>query len=206
MTQSTQTVYLNGEFLPLDQAKIPVLDRGFLFGDGVYEVIPVYGGQPLRLKEHLRRLERSLSAILIESPLSDENWTQIIHRLIDGADDYSVGLAKLVNYTLGSRVVGKDTTPQGTTDFASTIAKIKKSKANAVIYTGYFAEAATLVKQLRDSGSKATFAAGDAAVVRRWRPHVVKRTLAVFRRDRRYRAARHLATTWHDAKTTGPRL
>ncbi len=90
MSQSTQTVYLNGEFLPLDQAKIPVLDRGFLFGDGVYEVIPVYGGQPLRLKEHLRRLERSLSAILIESPLSDENWTQIIHRLIDGADDQQI--------------------------------------------------------------------------------------------------------------------
>ena len=90
MTQSTQTVYLNGEFLPLDQAKIPVLDRGFLFGDGVYEVIPVYGGQPLRLTEHLRRLERSLSAILIESPLSDENWTQIIHRLIDGADDQQI--------------------------------------------------------------------------------------------------------------------
>ena len=90
MSQSTQTVYLNGEFLPLDQAKIPVLDRGFLFGDGVYEVIPVYGGQPLRLTEHLRRLERSLSAILIESPLSDENWTQIIHRLIDGADDQQI--------------------------------------------------------------------------------------------------------------------
>ena len=84
--------------------------------------------------------------------------------LIDDASDYSVGLAKLVNYTLGSRVVGKDTTPQGTTDFASTIAMIKKSKANAVIYTGYFAEAATLVKQLRDSGSKATFAAGDGVV------------------------------------------
>jgi D-alanine transaminase len=90
MTQTTQTVYLNGEFLPLDQAKIPVLDRGFLFGDGVYEVIPVYGGQPLRLTEHLRRLDRSLSAILIESPLTDEIWAEIIDRLIDGSDDQQI--------------------------------------------------------------------------------------------------------------------
>lgn len=84
--------------------------------------------------------------------------------LVNDASDYSVGLAKTVNFTLAGRLVGKDTTPTGTTDFAATIAKIKKAKANAVIYTGYFSQAATFVKQLRDSGSKAVFAAGDGVL------------------------------------------
>ena len=48
--------YLNGDYLPLDQACVPVLDRGFIFGDGVYEVIPVYAGNPFRLAHHLQRL------------------------------------------------------------------------------------------------------------------------------------------------------
>ena len=84
--------------------------------------------------------------------------------LVNDASDYSVGLAKTANFTLGSHLVGKDTTPVGTTDFAPTIARIKKSKANAVIYTGYFSQAALFVKQLRDSGSKIVFAAGDGVL------------------------------------------
>ena len=84
--------------------------------------------------------------------------------LINDASDYSVGLAKTVDITLAGRLVGKDTTPAGTTDFTATIAKIKKAKATAVIYTGYFSQAAVLVKQLRDSGSKAVFAAGDGVL------------------------------------------
>jgi D-alanine transaminase len=85
-------VYLNGEFLPLDQAKISVLDRGFLFGDGVYEVIPVYGGRPLRLGEHLRRLENSLAGIRMEPPLGAEQWEAIFQRLIQGGEDQSIYL------------------------------------------------------------------------------------------------------------------
>ena len=54
----TEIVYLNGEFMPLEQARIPVLDRGFIFGDGVYEVIPVYSRRPFRLPEHLTRLQQ----------------------------------------------------------------------------------------------------------------------------------------------------
>ena len=84
--------------------------------------------------------------------------------LVNDATDYSVGLAKTVDITLAGRLVGKDTTPQGTTDFTATIAKIKKAKANAVIYTGYFSQAAVFVKQLRDSGSKIVFAAGDGVL------------------------------------------
>lgn len=87
MAQQSSLVYLNGEYLPLDQAKVSVLDRGFLFGDGVYEVIPVYGGKPLRLAEHLRRLDQSLSGIRMVSPLSDAEWAEIFDRLIQGRED-----------------------------------------------------------------------------------------------------------------------
>jgi D-alanine transaminase len=78
----TDTVYLNGEFLPLEQARIPVLDRGFIFGDGIYEVIPVYSRRPFRLPEHLQRLHRSLEAVRLANPLSDAEWTRLINELI----------------------------------------------------------------------------------------------------------------------------
>lgn len=85
-------VYLNGEFLPLVEAKVSVMDRGFLFGDGVYEVIPVYGRQPFRLDEHLRRLDDSLSGIKMRSPLSRDEWAAVFARLIDGDQDQSIYL------------------------------------------------------------------------------------------------------------------
>jgi D-alanine transaminase len=76
------TVYLNGQFLPVDEAKISVLDRGFIFGDGVYEVIPVYSRHIFRLPEHLQRLRRSLENIQITNPHSDTEWTKIIQELV----------------------------------------------------------------------------------------------------------------------------
>ncbi len=86
--------YLNGEFLPLDEAKISVLDRGFIFGDAIYEVIPVYRRKPLRLAAHLARLNRSLSEIRIDAPLSDGDWTGIIDELIgfQASDDQAIYL------------------------------------------------------------------------------------------------------------------
>jgi D-alanine transaminase len=77
-----ETVYLNGEFLPLEEAKVPVLDRGFIFGDGIYEVIPVYARVPLRLAEHLARLANGLAAIRIASPHADGEWASIIEGVI----------------------------------------------------------------------------------------------------------------------------
>jgi D-alanine transaminase len=74
--------YLNGEFLPLDQARISPLDRGFIFGDGVYEVIPVYSRRPFRLPEHLRRLQHSLDAIRLGNPMTDAEWTRLIQDLV----------------------------------------------------------------------------------------------------------------------------
>jgi D-alanine transaminase len=75
--------YLNGAFLPIEQAQVSVLDRGFLFGDGVYEVVPVFGGRTFRMAEHLRRLENSLRAVRIENPLPHARWESIVGELIE---------------------------------------------------------------------------------------------------------------------------
>ena len=77
------TVYLNGKFLPISAACIPVTDRGFLFGDGVYEVIPAYGGKFFRLSQHLRRLQSSLDGIRLENPHSDREWAEILNSLLE---------------------------------------------------------------------------------------------------------------------------
>jgi D-alanine transaminase len=76
------TVYLNGDFLPIEDAKISVLDRGFIFGDGVYEVIPVYSRRAFRLPDHLARLQHSLDSIQLKNPLSESEWGNIIQQLI----------------------------------------------------------------------------------------------------------------------------
>ena len=89
MPEHTPIVYLHGSFMPIDEAHVPVLDRGFIFGDGVYEVIPVYSRRPFRLQEHLRRLQHSLNGIRLENPHSDQEWADLITQLIarnDGED------------------------------------------------------------------------------------------------------------------------
>jgi len=90
----SEIVYLNGEFMPLSEARIPVLDRGFIFGDGVYEVIPVYSRNPFRLAEHLVRFRRSHDAIRLDNPFSDEEWTGLVDELVarNGGEDQSIYL------------------------------------------------------------------------------------------------------------------
>ena len=85
-------VFLNGQFLPLEEARVPVLDRGFIFGDGVYELVPVYSRVAFRLDEHLARLERSLAQTRIRNPYSRAQWRDIIYRLVDAQafDDQGV--------------------------------------------------------------------------------------------------------------------
>jgi D-alanine transaminase len=78
--------YLNGQFLPLAEARISPLDRGFLYADGAYEVIPVYSRHPFRIDEHLRRLRHSLDGICLANPLGDAEWKAIIGRLVADAD------------------------------------------------------------------------------------------------------------------------
>ncbi len=83
------SVYLNGEYLPPEKACISPMDRGFLFGDGVYEVIPSYGGKLFLLEAHLERLGRSLAAIRLSDPMPDGGWSVMLERLLQenpGAD------------------------------------------------------------------------------------------------------------------------
>ena len=75
-------VFLNGKFLPIEEARVPVLDRGFIFGDGVYELIPVYSRAPFRMDEHLARLEKSLAAVRIKNPYARDKWREILLALV----------------------------------------------------------------------------------------------------------------------------
>jgi D-alanine transaminase len=86
------TVFLNGKLLPSGEATVSVLDRGFIFGDGVYELVPVYSRVPFRLDEHLARLERSLGEAKIRNPYARAQWRESIYRLIDAQpfDDQGV--------------------------------------------------------------------------------------------------------------------
>lgn len=83
MPKALPIAWLNGEFLPVEEARISPLDRGFLYGDGVYEVIPVYGGRIFEADAHLDRLDRSLEAISLESGMKREDWQEIFAGLIE---------------------------------------------------------------------------------------------------------------------------
>ena len=74
--------FLNGEFLPLAEARIPVLDRGFIFGDGIYEVVPVYGRRLFRFDEHLARMNRSLAKLRLPQPATREEWLARCRQLV----------------------------------------------------------------------------------------------------------------------------
>ncbi|HLN48159.1 MAG TPA: D-amino acid aminotransferase [Steroidobacteraceae bacterium] len=83
--------HLNGQYLPLSEARVSPLDRAFLFGDAVYEVVPVFGGRPFRLRQHLDRLARSLEGIRMTPPLSHPEWNELCRELIErngGGDQY----------------------------------------------------------------------------------------------------------------------
>ncbi len=92
-------VYLNGKFIDKKDANISVMDRGFLFADSVYEVIPVYNNQIFRLRQHLNRLAQSLNAIAIENPHNFDDWHNILLKLI--AKQNSVNLSIYIQVTRG---------------------------------------------------------------------------------------------------------
>lgn len=134
MSDALSIVYLNGSFQNIREAHISPLDRGFLFGDAVYEVIPVHGSKPLLLKEHLARLERSLNEIRMVNPHTPEEWSSIVKSLIEqnsggnlgiyiqisrGADtgrDHAVpdGIDPTV-FGMASRIAGTDSWDSGVT-------------------------------------------------------------------------------------------
>ncbi|MCK4493319.1 MAG: aminotransferase class IV, partial [Methylococcales bacterium] len=85
-------VYLNGEYVPLTEAKISVLDRGFLFGDGIYEVIPCYQGRLFEFEAHIKRLDKNLANVKIKLPYSVEKWQELLLPLIDSMRKQSIYL------------------------------------------------------------------------------------------------------------------
>jgi D-alanine transaminase len=85
MAEPFPTCWLDGAYLPLAEARVSPLDRGFLFADGVYEVVPVHRGRPFRLRQHLERLERSLAEVRIRNPLAREGWIGVTDRLVTAA-------------------------------------------------------------------------------------------------------------------------
>lgn len=89
--------YLNGEFTELSKAKISVMDRGFIFGDGVYEVAPVYGGKLFRFEQHMARLDRSLAEVRIVNPMSRAQWAEVALKLVASHAHYSGVKAEDIN-------------------------------------------------------------------------------------------------------------
>jgi D-alanine transaminase len=91
MADPFPTCYLNGTQLPLQEARISPLDRGFLYSDGAYEVMPVYGGRPFRFEAHRERMTRSLGELQMRDPHTADEWHEILGRLIasnGGGDQY----------------------------------------------------------------------------------------------------------------------
>ena len=89
--------YLNGEFTELPDAKISVMDRGFIFGDGVYEVVPVYGGRLFRFEQHMARLNRSLTEVRIANPMTQAQWAEVALKLVSSYADHVGAKAENIN-------------------------------------------------------------------------------------------------------------
>lgn len=106
-------VYLNGELTPLSEAKIPVLDRGFIFGDGVYEVIPMYARKLFRAKQHMARLFRSLASIGIPNPHTEAEWMALIAKVEQAypADDQLIYLQVTRGVAKRAHAFPKEVTP-----------------------------------------------------------------------------------------------
>ncbi|MBS3997097.1 MAG: D-amino acid aminotransferase [Hydrogenophaga sp.] len=96
--------YLNGSYSPLCDTRVSVLDRGFIFGDGIYEVLPAYGGRIFRFEQHMARLERSLAELRMPNPLTREAWLQVARRLIE-ALQASTGVVNQLIYIQVTRGV-----------------------------------------------------------------------------------------------------
>jgi D-alanine transaminase len=105
--------YLNGEITPLSQARVSVLDRGFIFGDGVYEVVPVYGRRLFRFDEHMARLNRSLSKLRIANPHGRDEWLALCRKIIAGvsSDDQLVYIQVTRGVAMRDHVMPPDIEP-----------------------------------------------------------------------------------------------
>ena len=119
MAEPLPICYLNGEFLPFEAARVSPFDRGFLFGDGAYEVMPVYDGRPFRAAAHCARLTRSLAAIRMEDPLGSAEWRALFATLIeknggkfDETTVIGAGPFKLAQFRRGYQVIDARAPPR----------------------------------------------------------------------------------------------
>lgn len=105
--------YLNGDYLPLEQARISPLDRGFLFGDGIYEVIPYYQGKPVGLTPHIERMLNGLSSIEIKSPHDTQAWKNLLNGLIEKNKSIGENLGVYVHVSRGADTKRYHAYPEG---------------------------------------------------------------------------------------------
>jgi len=132
-----QDVFLNGQFLPAEQAKVSVFDRGFLLGDGVYEVIPVYMGHCFQLAGHLERLQASLDGVRMKNPLSINDWQTMIEQLVErnGGGDQAVYLQVTRGVAPRDHVFPENVTPTSfamSTPLAAVADMYKKEGISAI--------------------------------------------------------------------------
>jgi D-alanine transaminase len=97
--------YLNGDITTLPHAKVSVMDRGFIFGDGVYEVVPVYAGRPFCFEQHMARLDRSLAELRIPNPKTRPEWRGIISQLIANYDPSAMGRGQNCSESSSDRLI-----------------------------------------------------------------------------------------------------
>ncbi|WP_255573487.1 D-amino acid aminotransferase [Deefgea tanakiae] len=148
MMQVPQRIaYLNGEFAALDQLKISVLDRGFLFGDGIYEMIPVYSHAIFRLDEHLARLEKNLAAISIQNPYSRSEWRRLVVSLVEQQNfaDQSIYL----QVSRGPAFPRNHAFPAEVSPTVFMFSDVLEAPANLLVEQGVHAITATDVRWLR---------------------------------------------------------
>ncbi len=139
--------YLNGNYQPLAETQVSVMDRGFLFGDGVYEVVPVYARRPFRLQEHLQRLKNSLAAVRMGNPLSDADWSEVIARIVasSASEDQQVYL----QVTRGTAALRNHAFPAETTPTVLVMSDPLLSPAPELLATGVSAVSAADIRWLR---------------------------------------------------------
>jgi D-alanine transaminase len=141
------TAYLNGQYLPLAEARISPLDRGFLFGDGAYEVIPVYSRRPFRIDEHLRRLQHTLDGIRLANPHGAAEWRERIDRVV--ADAQSEDQSVYIQVTRGADSKRDHAFPQGVPPTVFIFSAPLVTTADAVRETGIAAVTALDNRWLR---------------------------------------------------------
>jgi D-alanine transaminase len=129
--------FLNGEYLPLSQAKVSVLDRGFIFGDGIYDVAPVYGRRLFRFDEHMARLERGLAKIRITNPATREQWLERCRKLVAALADSTGAQDQVVYIQVTRGVAPRDhVMPEGVTPTVFMMSNPMKSASADVRHHG----------------------------------------------------------------------